>query len=594
MARVTIESAAAPAAQGPLETQLQQGAAALMVAGACIAAVFPGVLLGAAAMAVWKWAQQPKMWVRLVCAVVLLAPLIALHASLAPAWLWRDMLAQAFPPGTVAGVDAATTLRSIATEALGGPLWFEAMLLATVLARRRVTAQVRHDHRLDKQRWRAISGNRQRRLPMVPGPHISRADATPDHPDGSIRLGLDGETSRPFDLELPSELATHVFLPGASGSGKTTTLTRLADGALANWFGAIFVDCKAGDLGETARMLAQRYGLPFYLVDPDAEETLGYNPCSGDAASVANKLVGAFTYGPAAEIYKNIAMEAIPVVVRGLEAAGEDVTLDALYDAFGPRGMAKIAQKIPPGGDDERVRQRLLGLASNAEHDRVGKGGYAGLQRRLGALLEGKFGDLFRAEEMLDWENALAEPSVVYIALSTLASSEDVDLMGRVIAQDLKQVCDRRIKARARGEDPVPVLAIFDEFAALHEADQLVDLLLQARQALMPTVISTQYLPESTPLRKACLGAGLLVVHRVEAEDAEAIAAQFGTRRATEVTSQVDYETGFSEKGSIRRVDKYNVHPNEIRNFKVGQVAVRSVPTERYTIVRVFPDPDSA
>ena len=50
----------------------------------------------------------------------------------------------------------------------------------------------------------------------------------------------------------------------------------------------------------------------------------------------------------------------------------------------------------------------------------------------------------------------LAEPSVTYIALSALASSEDVELMGRVIAQDLKQVCSRRIRDIARGAQVVP------------------------------------------------------------------------------------------------------------------------------------------
>lgn len=143
---------------------------------------------------------------------------------------------------------------------------------------------------------------------------------------------------------------------------------------------------------------------------------------------------------------------------------------------------------------------------------------------------------------------------------------------------------------RDRGDDLTPVLAIFDEFAALREADQLADLLLQARQALMPVVISTQYLPESIPLRKTCLGAGLLIVHRVESQDAQEIAAQFGTRRASEMTSQVDYETGFSEKGSLRRVEKYNIHPNELRSFSVGQAAVKSVVSGRQAVVQVYRD----
>jgi len=584
VARVAIESQAAPAAPGPLELRLQDLAAMLVVALGSVALLDPGILLGAAVAGGWLWLYRPTLARRLVCAGLLILPLLALHSFLVWGWPWRDWLAHLLPM-QVAPVDGALALRSLYTEALAGPLWFETAVFAAQLRSRRVGAQVRRDHRLDKRRWRAISGHRQ---PTLPRPQTSRSTSSPAHPPGRIRLGVDAETNGALDLDLPVDLAAHVFLPGASGSGKTTTVARLADGALANGYGVVIIDCKAGGLGNTARKLAARYGVPFHLVDPDDPDSLGYNPCTGDPSSVANKLIGAFTYSPAAEIYKNIGMETMPVIVRGLQAADEPVTMQALYNAFGTRGMERIAQKLPA---DDRTRERLLELGGQpSERDRTTASGLTGLQRRLGALLEGKFGDLFRSTPTLDWDSALAQPSVTYIALSALASSEDVELMGRVIAQDLKQVCARRLRQLAGGGELVPIMAVFDEFAALNEADQLADLLLQARQALMPVVISTQYLPETTALRKACLGAGLLIVHRVEAEDAEAIAAQFGTRRASEVTHQVDYETGFSEKGSVKRVDKYNVHPNELRNFQTGQVAVKSVPKQRYTIARTYYD----
>jgi hypothetical protein len=584
MARIAIESQAAAAAPGPIENRVQDLAVMLMAALGCLALLDPGVLLGAGVAGGWLWLYRPPVARRLVCALLLMVPLLDLHTFLIWGWLWRDWLAHLLPIQVVP-VDGSLALRSLYTESLAGPLWFEGAVLAARLRSRRVDAQVRRDHRLDKRRWRAISGQRQ---PMfsTPNPQTSRSDSSPAHPPGAIRLGVDAETNGPLDLDLPADLAAHVFLPGASGSGKTTTVARIADGALANGYGVVIIDAKAGGLGQTARALADRYGMSFHLVDPDDPGSLGYNPCTGDPASVANKLMGAFTYSPAAEIYKNIGMETVPVIVRGLQAANEPVTLDTLYDALCTRGMEKIAHKLPA---DDRTRNRLETLGGRG-NDRTTASGITGLQRRVGALLEGKFGDLFRADNVLDWDSALAQPSVTYIALSALASSEDVELMGRVIAQDLKQVCARRLRQLAHGAELHPILAVFDEFAALNEADQLADLLLQARQALMPTVISTQYLPETVPLRKACLGAGLLIVHRVEAEDAEAIAAQFGTRRASDVTHQVDYETGFSEKGSVKRVDKFNVHPNELRNFQTGQVAIKSVPKQRYTIARTYYD----
>jgi hypothetical protein len=579
MARVAIETQAAPAAQGPVETQVQDLVALLLLVCAGAALTNPGIALGGIVALGWRWLHRPSGGQRLFCALLISAPLLALHSFIVWGWPWRLWFSDSLLIH-IAPVPGSVSVRSIYAEAMLGPLWQEVVVIAVRLRGRRVDAQVRRDHRLDRRRWRAIAGLPQ---PAFPDPHAA-LEAAREHPVGAIRLGVDAETGHPLDLE-PSDLAAHVFLPGASGSGKTTTVARLVDGALASGYGAVIVDAKAGGLGETARQLAQRHEVPFHLVDPDDPLTLGYNPCSGDAASAANKLIGAFTYGPSAEIYKNIAMEVLPLAAAGLQAAGEPVTLETLYAAFAPRGLARIAQKLPA---DDRVKQRLLDLDARGS-ERTAASGRAGAQYRLGALLEGRFGSLFRAETTLDWVRALAEPSVTYLALSALASSEDVELMGRVIAQDLKQVCAQRLRSLGGGFELSPVLAVFDEFAALNEAEQLTDLLLQARQARMPTVVSTQYLPETVPLRKACLGAGLLIAQRVEAEDAEALAAQFGTRQATDVTNQIDYASGFSEKGSIRRVDKYNVHPNELRTFRVGQAAVKMVARQRYTIVQVHP-----
>jgi hypothetical protein len=579
---------AAPAVQDSLEKQIQGIGAFLAVACASVAALCPGVLLGAAATAVWRWLQRPPLTIRLVCAAVPLTLLLPLHALLQVGWLWRDVFANSLPAGTIKGVDGSSVARSVAVEILAGPLVLEVALFARMLVGRSLGAQIRRDQRSDRRRLRAVAGRRQLHS-LLPDPHGVPSDDLLAHPPGGIRLGVDRESHRPFDLELPRDLATHVFLPGVSGSGKTNTLTRLADGVLANGYGVVVVDCKGGDLRDTARALAARHRIPFFLVDPDESASLGYNPCSGDASAVANKLVGAFSYGPSAEIYKNIAMEAIPVIARGLLAAGEDVTLEALYAACGARGMVRIAQRIPDGLDD-RVRARLLTLGG-ADDDRLAKSGYKGLQRRFGALLEGKFGDLFRAETTLDWNLVGAQPSVTYIALSTLATSEDVELMGRVIAQDLKQVCATRLKMLSRGAMLAPVLAIFDEFAALREADQLSDLLRQARQALMPVVVSTQYIPETVDLRKSVLGAGLLLCHRVESEDANALAEALGTWTRTELTNQLDFETGYTQKGTIKQVEAYSVHPNVLRSFTTGYVAARSITTKRHAIVQVHRAP---
>jgi len=427
-------------------------------------------------------------------------------------------------------------------------------------------------------------------------------DATVDaaHPNGGIRLGVFKTNRRKaFDLTV-EELGLHTFLPGATGSGKTTTLERLADGAMASGGGLVIIDCKGGSLGATARKLATRHGLPFIVVDPDDPTTVGYNPCTGSPSDVANKLIGSFAFGEAGEIYKQVGMNVIPLVVKGLNATGVPITLLTIADSLDANGLRILAKKVDdltPDADDTTSDPKTVELRALADQlknfvgdgDIAGKNGVSGLKFRLGALVQGSFGPLFSVAKPLDWDSVFASPSVVYVSLPVTAASEDVELLGRVIIQDLKQVCGRRLRSVANGTASIaPTLIAIDEFAALKDAKQIIDLLLQARQAKLPLVLSTQLLPQDPDLRSAVLQAGLLIAHRLQAADAEEIAAQFGTSPSWKVTHQIDWETATTAKGTIRDVDEYVVHPNTLRQLPVGTAAVRSVQTARWGIVEVF------
>ena len=85
--------------------------------------------------------------------------------------------------------------------------------------------------------------------------------------------------------------------------------------------------------------------MPFTTVDPRDPDTVGYDPCSGDAAAIANKIVGAFTFSGEAEIYKQVAMEVIPVICRALQPSGEPMTLDSIYDALNKGGMSRLGRR---------------------------------------------------------------------------------------------------------------------------------------------------------------------------------------------------------------------------------------------------------
>lgn len=557
----------------------QSAYATLFISATLLALSFPGAIPSALVVAlVWRLTRSP-MAQRVAVAGLTAGMLLVAQGWLLIGWPWRlGALGLASP--TSLGLSWPAVWHSLLVEAFLGPLLVVGFDGAQRLRRHTLLGQVAMAAKEQKQRARALQPNF--RPGAGAGTHGAEVRDFAD-PAGQIRLGVD-QTGEPFDLNA-DEIAQHILMPGASGSGKTTTVVRIAAGALANGYAVAFVDGKAGSLGTDAKRLAKRAGVQFSLMQPGERGSVGYDVCTGDAADVANKLIGSFTFSGDAEIYKQIAMQSIPIIVRALQASKQPVTLQSIYEALGRGGLHRLGRA--PGA--EAFTDRLQDLVETAS-DGVGQSGFAGLQFRLGALMEGKFGDILRKRPALDWDKVASQAGVTYLGLPTTAAAEDVELFGRVVIQDLKQLCARRLQKLGRGGKVRPLLIVFDEFTALRDAPQIRDLLLQSRQAEMPTVVVQQYLPQDPEIRASVLQAGILVSHRVSADDAEALANELGTRATPKLTSQVDFETGDVQKGSVREVEVYRVHPNQFRDLPRGQAVIYSRPSDRRAVVHIHRD----
>ncbi len=558
-----------PVAATSYQNTYQSAAASVAAVGIALALVFPGAAVGAVLAGIlWNLTRTP--WsIRILTSLASVGALAGEQRSLLFAWPWH--IAYSMLTGYASPYPAVAIARSVAVEGLLGPTLLLIVVLSRLLSQHTLLGRAKTVHDEMTRKSKALR-------PGWRGPGPPPGSRGLDDPPGAIRLGVD-QAGRVFDLQ-PSEIVQHIFIPGTAGFGKTTTLMRLANGALHCGYAVAIVDLKGGSLGISARQLARKRNVPFAYVGPDEPGSLGYDPCTGDPSHVANKLIGAFSYGPDAEIYKNIAMEVMPVICRAVQASGRDVTLDEVYDALGRNGLLKLARNA-----SGRVKDRLMQLEESSGS--IGAAGYSGLQHRIGALLEGRFGPVFEQRPALDWSAAAARPCVSYIALSVTAASEDVELFARVIVQDLKQLCDDRLRNPNSG---VPLLVIFDEFAALREATQIVDLLLQAREARMPVVVATQFLPEDVRLRLPLLQSGVLIAHRLGADDSEKVANELGTQTIPFATAKVDFKTGLSEEGSVRNEDEYHVSPNVFRTLPVGMAVVYAKRTERRQIVRIKKD----
>ncbi len=410
------------------------------------------------------------------------------------------------------------------------------------------------------------------RTPLSPAASPPPAADHPVHPSGFIRLGMDTVSRRPFDIAVPEGIAQHVTLLGLTGSGKTTTAERLAEGAVAAGVGLVVIDAKGAGLRTAARRLAAVRGLDHHEVVPGAPGTLGYNPCAvGSRAQIADKLVSAFTHGAAGQVYRVIALETISILVGILRALDEPVTIRRLrreLDRTRMPGLAHRARDLTPElADDLAELSRRGGVSADA---------FEGMRARLGALLHGEYGGIFDSDgPQLDLPTALASPGVTYISLPALAVSQDTALMARVLIQDLKQAAFLRLQQ----PDAAPAMLVLDEFAALDDPEQINDLLHQAREARLGAVVSTQQLPDprtAHALRGALLGAGLLIAHRVGHDDAEAVARVIGTERGVQVTRTLS-DASEPVRRSVRAVDRYAVDPNVMKQLATGEAVVLGV-----------------
>ena len=526
----------------------------VLLGGACALVGAPGLLAAYPLSALWRH-RATAVATRWGCAVS--GGLATLYLAPAFPWTWPGALLDGGSLGSVAV--------SAATEILLAPLAAQLLALCSPVP-----------------------------APVSAATVSPPAAAIPPHLPALVRLGTD-ELGRPVELDLAGEATIAVI--GLPGKGKTMSLIRLAAESVRLGWSVVVLDLKgSGAMARAVKALAAREGLPLQLFDPSDPASLGYNPCAGRPDEVASKLTGSFSFDGVADVYSQVGLVAITRIVAALQGAGKPFRLDDVVAAFEATGLADLQRiyreldkaartaGLPP--PDMGPLARLEGEIASAKAARLVQEGHLGIAKRLAALAEGAFNELLRREDTIDLAAASSATSLTYLGLPSLARPTDVALLAKVLLQELKVLAD----ARLRQPDRVPMLLIIDELAALGEATQLVDLLLQSREAGIVVVASSQFLPRDIALRAALLGAGVVVAHGVATQDADLLAAQFGTHPVSTYTTTVDHETGTATRSALRRDEDDTVPANRLRELGVGEAALRVVKNRqplRHRIIHV-------
>jgi conjugal transfer pilus assembly protein TraD len=394
------------------------------------------------------------------------------------------------------------------------------------------------------------------------------------------------------------QLSAHGLILGASGSGKSTTLLRILTEHIRRGSPVVALDLKGSPtFARVLEQAAAAAGRPFRLWTPDGPSQ--WNPLGhGNATELKDKLIGTerFTephYQRAAERYVQTVLQVLQHAHTDRAPALEDVV--RLMD---PRRMTGMLRHVP-----RPLAARVQDYVAGLTPDQLSA--IRGLGTRLAVITESHIGpylapDVRAAErpQAIDLRAALAGPEVVLFSLNSSSYGKLAAQIGTLVIQDLVSAAGDRLRAQSDAAPLRQAILGIDEFSALG-GDQVIALLARGRESGISDLVATQELADldraAPGLRDQIVGnTAIKIVHRQDVPaSAQTVAQMAGTEKVWEETHQIGgrwlrgYDNG---RGTRREVERFVVHPNDIKTLRTGEaVVIAKLPETSVRILRVTP-----
>jgi hypothetical protein len=390
------------------------------------------------------------------------------------------------------------------------------------------------------------------------------------------------------------QLAAHGLIVGASGAGKSTTLLAILTDRIVRGLPVIAIDLKGSPgFARELERAAARSGRRLRVWTPDGSEH--WNPLAhGNATELKDKLVATerFTephYQRAAERYTQTAL-------RVLQLGGGRLQLADVVGAMEPRRLAAMTRRL----DRERAKP-VLDYLADLSADQLSA--VRGLGTRLAILTESNAGPyLSIAGPAIDLRAALDGPDVVLFSLNSSVYGKLAAQIGTLVIQDLVSAAGHRLERVTYGAQLPQATVAVDEFSALG-TDHVLALLARGREPGVSVLLATQELADleraGSGFRDQVIGlTAVKIAHRQDVpSSAQLIARMTGTERVWEVTRQIrsPFANGSGSRGSRREVERFIVHPDEIKTLATGHaIVLTKTPKARVMRVGIAPLPHPA
>ncbi len=355
----------------------------------------------------------------------------------------------------------------------------------------------------------------------------------------TLAMRLAGERALPVDrgmvLLSTERLCRHLLVCGATGSGKTETLLRLAWAVARESNAPVFYLDGKGDRETAARFcgLMADAGRPTRVFPNEP-----FDAWRGQAHEIHGRLMEIIDYttdGPAAW-YRDVAKNVVRLVCEHPDGPPRSSTqtlarMDADALARAHPGSSALASLTAPQIKQVRLR-------------------YEAFFGQTRGALDGTWA----------WEDTNA----AYLLLDSLALREETAGLARMIFEDFAHYFTTR-KPRHQF-----ALLIVDEFSSLAEGAGMAGRIEQARGFNTSLILAPQVVAgmgDETEAARILGSVETVICHRLNTP--EEICSLAGTRRAVEYSTHFA-EEGATGEGSARIQHQFKVDPNKVRALPPG------------------------
>jgi hypothetical protein len=359
-----------------------------------------------------------------------------------------------------------------------------------------------------------------------------------------VGYGLGGDELLPTRrgrVSLPLQrLEHHLLVTGATGSGKTETVLRIAYSlAHASDWTIVYIDAK-GDWQTKARFAAlmQRAGREVALF-PDEN----YDGWRGSADEISNRLLQLIDFADegGGTYYRDLAVMA--------------VRLACCAPCGPPRSSRDLRQRL----SRDALTELYAGRPEAAEAASFRREDLDAIRARYTAFFA-------TVGDQLDGSLALEQVDSAYFLLDGLRLKYETGYLARFLVEEFTQW------AVARKPRDKHVLLVVDEFSAIAQASEaLVQVVERTRGFGVSAVLCPQVaegMGSELAAARIIGSTQTILLHAMTSPEQLVHAA--GTKRVYSTSHQLEHDA-FTGLASARLQHEYRVDPNDVRRLKPGQ-----------------------